>query len=51
MFKRLHNREDYEGTGIGLSHCKKIVELHGGTISVDSQLGNGSIFNFTIPKI
>ncbi|SMC90072.1 sensor histidine kinase [Pedobacter africanus] len=48
MFQRLHSASDYEGYGIGLSHCKKIVELHGGQISVDSALGEGSTFRFTL---
>jgi PAS domain S-box-containing protein len=48
MFQRLHNVADYEGYGIGLSHCKKIVELHGGKISVESVLNEGSSFNFTL---
>jgi light-regulated signal transduction histidine kinase (bacteriophytochrome) len=51
IFKRLNNQEEYEGYGIGLAHCKKIVSLHGGDIWVDSVLGEGSCFNFTIKKI
>ena len=50
IFKRLHNRKDYSGQGIGLSICKRIIERHNGKIWVESIIGEGTTFYFTIPK-
>ncbi|MEN6386904.1 MAG: ATP-binding protein [Phycisphaerales bacterium] len=49
MFKRLHTRSEYEGCGIGLAVCKKIVQRHNGQIGIESEAGKGSTFWFTVP--
>jgi PAS domain S-box-containing protein len=49
IFQRLHTSQTYEGSGIGLANCKKIIQLHGGDISIESTLGKGTTFYFDIP--
>ena len=50
LFKRLNNRKDYDGVGMGLATCRRVVEMHGGTIGVESRLGQGSCFWIELPK-
>ena len=51
IFQRLHSRETYEGTGIGLALCRKIVEYHGGRIWLDTDYSDGACFHFTLPIV
>lgn len=50
IFQRLHTRADYEGTGMGLALCKRIVQRYGGELGVESAVGEGSTFYFTVPR-
>ena len=51
VFKRLHSYHEFEGTGVGLSLCKKIVEKHNGQISASSKINEGSKFTILLPEL
>ena len=51
MFKRYHSREEYSGTGMGLAICKRIVQKHGGSIWIESEIDKGSTFYIKIPAV
>ena len=51
IFQRLHPKDAYPGTGIGLAMCRKIIEYHGGRIWLDTSVDSGTAFRFTLPKL
>jgi light-regulated signal transduction histidine kinase (bacteriophytochrome) len=51
IFQRLHPKQEYPGTGIGLAMCRKIVEYHGGSIWLDTEADSGTVFRFTLPAL